>query len=172
MERDLMTKTKLLYLLLIPLGGIIIYTNHAVDSVTRASTQETAVLKPPASPAPKPVEVTADAATDPSQYGIEVTGHSRTQKDWGNAMEATLSDPGVTTPLEQQGILQELKSNPGLIKEKLDRIEDEIALQEQKVRQRPGDEEEESRLESLYMLKGMLTTLGKQNTSTENNSPR
>ncbi len=167
-----MSKSKLLYLLLIPLAGIIIYTNHAVDSVTRvSSTEETKAPKPQAAPARQPVEMPANNATDASQYGIEVSDNSR-KKDLDKAMETTMTDPGVATSLEQQGILQELKSNPGLIKEKLNRIEDEIALQEQKVRQRPGDEEEESRLESLYMLKGMLTTLGKQAAPDENASPR
>jgi hypothetical protein len=165
-----MSKSKLLYLLLIPLAGIIIYTNHTVDSVTRvSSTEKTIPAQPAVAPAAPQAVITTpeNAAADPAQYGIELESNNRTEEDWDNIMEKTMTDPEATAPLEQQGMLEDLRNNPQAIKEKMERVEEEIALQKQKVRQRPGSEEEESRLQSLYMLKAMLTTLQKQATTQE-----
>jgi hypothetical protein len=154
-----MTKIKFLYILLIPLAGIIVYTNQKVDSV---SERPTAAASKPSGAVHTAIETTGNlAVADPEEFGInmQASKSGRTPDEWASHMQETLSEESVVASMDQQGILEELRRNPQGIEEKLQRVKEDIGQQEIKVRQRPNDADEENRLQSLYMLKAMLTTL-------------
>ena len=155
-----MTKLKFFYLLLIPLAGIILYTNYKVDAVTRLSsgtvmTSSNTTLN---NKTKAPGNLTV---ADPQEYGItkQESDALRTPDEWSSDMNQTLSEQLVVEVMDQQGILEDLQKNPQKIEEKFRRVKEEIGQQEIRVRQHPQNADEESRLQSLYMLKAMLTTL-------------
>jgi hypothetical protein len=160
-----MTKNKLLYILMIPLLGIILYLNGKVDSTVKSSSPS--VQQAPVPAVANNVNKTTEnlTAADPNQFGIETedkNGVVKTENDWASQMGKTLNEPAVAQAMAQQGLLEELKNNPERIKEKLDRVEEEIKLQEVRVRQHPTDSDEKDRLQSLYMLKATLTSLNEK----------
>jgi hypothetical protein len=159
-----MTFKKFLYVMLIPLTAIIIYINHKLDASARMPTPVTVSGQPLFSAPPKKI-VNKQSAADAGHYGIEVDNKddaAKTQDQWTDQMSQTLDQSGLIDSMNQQGLLEGLRNDPQKMKEKLQRIDDEIREQEVKTRQFPDNPDEKSRLQSLYMLKATLTALDKK----------
>ena len=93
---------------------------------------------------------------DPTEYNIQVfrdKALSISQAQWDiNMKTALLYSP--TTVYKEDG-----KKTPRELKERLSRINRQIKDLEKKRQEDPGDQTEEMRLQSLYILKSSLTVL-------------
>jgi hypothetical protein len=156
-----MTKKTLLYLLMVLLVGFIVYINHKVDDSAKLQTAASGTTSSSPQPAEQKQEAADLVGENAEGYGIGLEKTEETGKnegEWTAEMSKTL-DQSATLDSMGQGVWEDLKNNPARLKEKLERVEEELRQQEVKVRQYPTDPDQKSRLQSLYMLKATLNAM-------------
>ena len=96
---------------------------------------------------------------DPARYNIQVFTDRDlrlSQAQWDVNMRTALLHSRTAGPMEGE------KKTPKELKERLGRINRQIKDLEKIDRKSPGDQAEEMKLRSLYILKSSLTVLGEQ----------